>query len=113
MQFRSCAMRRVQLPTPGALVNDGEDGDFIWGTVEHPGKVDVLTLWVMVPCIWRIHGIPVYRAGEQPPAIEQNCWEWDGDEDKPTLNPSISTSNIRGEQVWHGFVRAGRLEACE
>ena len=34
-------------------------------------------------------------------------WGWDGDQDKPTLTPSISAPG-----QWHGFLRAGRLESC-
>lgn len=35
------------------------------------------------------------------------CWKWDGDENKPTLSPSIG---VRGE--WHGNVINGRLVEC-
>ena len=31
-------------------------------------------------------------------------WTWDGDEDAPTLHPSLHAAGI-----WHGWVRAGRL----
>ncbi len=34
-------------------------------------------------------------------------WDWDGNEDKPTLTPSI---NAVGS--WHGWVRAGRMASC-
>ncbi len=34
-------------------------------------------------------------------------WGWDGDEEKPTLTPSIDAP---GE--WHGYLRAGMLESC-
>ncbi len=34
-------------------------------------------------------------------------WKWDGNEDAPTLEPSI---DLPGE--WHGFLRAGRLQSC-
>jgi hypothetical protein len=33
-----------------------------------------------------------------------HSWEWDGNEDKPTLTPSI---NAKG--CWHGYVRACRM----
>jgi Family of unknown function (DUF6527) len=44
-------------------------------------------------------------------------WVWDGNREKPTLNPSILTSMtipVTGEyiELWHGFMRAGRLESC-
>ena len=34
-------------------------------------------------------------------------WHWDGNLDKPTLTPSIHHVG-----VWHGYMRAGRLESC-
>jgi len=33
-----------------------------------------------------------------------HSWEWDGNQDKPTLTPSV---NVVG--IWHGWVRAGRM----
>jgi hypothetical protein len=33
-------------------------------------------------------------------------WEWDGNEDAPTLTPSIHTHG-----VWHGYAKAGVLES--
>lgn len=38
---------------------------------------------------------------------KDRIWGWDGNEDKPTLTPSIQTIGH-----WHGFLRAGRLESC-
>ena len=35
---------------------------------------------------------------------------WDGDEERPTLNPSISHPYPGG---WHGYIRAGSLETVE
>jgi hypothetical protein len=36
-------------------------------------------------------------------------WGWDGDEDRPTLDPSIQSQD--GEIEWHGYLRKGRLES--
>ena len=33
-------------------------------------------------------------------------WNWDGNEDAPTLEPSVDGSKHGG---WHGFIRAGQL----
>lgn len=45
------------------------------------------------------------------PVIEANAahpsWEWDGNEDKPTLQPSV---HLPGR--WHGFFTAGRMVSC-
>jgi hypothetical protein len=39
----------------------------------------------------------------QPP--HPKGWTWDGNEDKPTLNPSIHCMSCG----WHGFMRNGEL----
>lgn len=48
------------------------------------------------------------------PGVERPSWVWDGNEDKPTLEPSLNmlqqdpeTGATIGEH-WHGFLRAGR-----
>ena len=37
----------------------------------------------------------------------ERVWGWDGNEDQPTLSPSIHTPGC-----WHGYMRKGRLESC-
>lgn len=51
--------------------------------------------------------LPVYRAGSPAPDIGMPAWEWDGNEDAPTLSPSILHHS---EPPFHGFVRAGWLD---
>lgn len=41
-------------------------------------------------------------------------WQWDGNREKPTITPSILTSARDTEtrqniELWHGWMRAGRL----
>lgn len=50
--------------------------------------------------------IPVHKAGEVPVGGKHAYWLWDGDEDSPTLTPSILHHS---DPAWHGFVTAGRL----
>lgn len=45
---------------------------------------------------------PVPQAGR--PINGGHGWQWDGDQEKPTLTPSINCVDL-----WHGWVRAGRL----
>lgn len=47
--------------------------------------------------------IGVKRGGPGGPRV----WGWDGNEEQPTLEPSINCVDR-----WHGFLRAGRLESC-
>ncbi len=38
-------------------------------------------------------------------------WAWDGNKEAPTLSPSIRC--FTGDQtLWHGYLRAGKLETC-
>lgn len=45
--------------------------------------------------------LPINRNGDG------HNWKWDGDENRPTLSPSIG---VQGE--WHGHVIDGRLVEC-
>ena len=44
-------------------------------------------------------------------------WEWDGNEEAPTLSPSIMVDTHWGEDwvrvFWHGYMKAGHFQACE
>lgn len=42
----------------------------------------------------------------------QVWWEWDGNRESPTLNPSINMYPNWNRPGWHGFMRAGKLESC-
>ena len=62
-----------------------------------------------------VHPHLVFRgcvAGERRPR-----WEWNGDENAPTLSPSVLVETLWGPEsrrvFWHGYVRGGRFEACE
>ena len=36
------------------------------------------------------------------------CWEWNGNRENPTLNPSV-VAVVGGREQWHGWVRNGEL----
>lgn len=84
-------------------------GDFAWdidmalSTPEERAGVRRV-LYIHLPGETRWGAIQVAR-GATPP--EDRVWGWDGNEDAPTINPSIDS---RG--VWHGWLRAGRLVSC-
>lgn len=42
-----------------------------------------------------------------PDRGEFRIWGWDGNQDKPTLTPSIHWVDF-----WHGFMRNGKLISC-
>jgi hypothetical protein len=44
----------------------------------------------------------------KPWPISAPTWDWDGNEEAPTLLPSINC-NGTGGCGWHGFIKAGKL----
>lgn len=52
--------------------------------------------------------LPIYKAGEVKPAV--SAWEWDGNVDSPTLNPSIR--DLSGCK-FHGHLRGGYWTFCD
>lgn len=46
-------------------------------------------------------------------------WKWNGDKEKPTLDPSLGLGKSRDDQTkgpdgyhWHGYLKAGIFEEC-
>lgn len=77
------------------------------GHMTQPGdfcfSADLDHLYLILPGSKHADCIPI-RLGE--PGGER-VWGWDGNEESPTLTPSILAHG-----QWHGFLRAGRLESC-
>lgn len=88
---------------PGDEVPDGETpGEFAWRT-QGPAAHTPGGRFLMYTCPrGRVCGVPI-----RPHVLPNGAgWAWDGDEDAPTLAPSI---NCVGGCGWHGFVVAGRM----
>jgi hypothetical protein len=94
MNTESVACRRVKF----AAEDEGMKGpgDFCF---DH----DFTHIYVWLPGVSGPDAIQIQRG--KPGG--HRVWGWDGNEDKPTLTPSI---NATGQ--WHGWMRAGRLESC-
>lgn len=90
-------LRRVPNPLPDGF--ETKPGDFSWSE-EIDGH---RTLYVCLPSDTRMDAIRVQRGNPGGPRV----WGWDGNEDKPTLTPSIDWPGH-----WHGHLNAGRLESC-
>jgi hypothetical protein len=91
-------------------------GDFEIGYVKD-GDLRYRMFWVVLPCEGgELHGLPINAPGEAlPDGVGRPMWTWDGNEEKPTLTPSVLTWRGKVEnrqEVWHGFIRAGRAESC-
>lgn len=77
------------------------------GGMEHAGDFcfdETFThIYVWLPGVSGPDALQIQRGAAGGPRV----WGWDGNEDKPTLTPSIHAVN-----QWHGHLRAGRLESC-
>lgn len=60
-------------------------------------------LYIILPGNKNPDAIPIQRGRDGGPRV----WGWDGNEDAPTLTPSIHEVGH-----WHGFLRSGKLESC-
>ena len=90
-----------------AGVHHAGPGAFCWVFQKPDGARR--SLYVFLPsghvARWPIHPLTTSKG---------HSWEWDGDEDAPTLTPSLHLLSERpdtGERktLWHGWVTRGRL----
>ena len=119
MKFRSVDCRRVEELSVRAMFEGKRiEGQFFWATQqqrrEDGGVWDGRAIWIAMPYDASRSGHPwhclaVYREGEEAPP---HGWLWDGNMDHPTLSPSIACGDPAARD-WHGYLTAGRLEACE
>jgi len=77
------------------------------GKMERPGDFcfddDFSTIYIWIPGMSGPDAIRIQKG----PQGGARIWGWDGNEDSPTLTPSILSL---GE--WHGYIRNGILESC-
>ena len=76
----------------------------------HPCSVDEVThVRLCMPCPISDRIIPVITRGARK---DTPCWTWNGDTEKPTLEPSIltRTETTKGVTVCHSFVTDGIVE---
>lgn len=99
----SVECRRVKVPREEGQKT--QPGDFAWDT-DFPSTTPeekvaaTRTLYLHVPGTTHWSAWPVNRGG--PTGLR--VWGWDGNEDKPTLAPSLWHVG-----TWHGHLWAGRL----
>lgn len=80
-----------------------EPGQFMYtGSTEGDGH------WGMLMCCPCGCGV-VSGVQFRHPANKGPQWDWDGNEESPTLTPSILK---RGACVWHGYLTAGVFKEC-
>ena len=84
-----------------------EVGDFSWRQVKDMGR----HLLIVLPDLQdgrgkERHMLPI-RPAKNP---SQDSWHWDGNEDAPTLSPSINRNNeFSNGLLWHGHLIEGQL----
>ena len=122
MTFRSCDCRRVRLlPEQSAytVIEEAGEGAFCFGTEDWLRRDRKLwnTIYLHLPYDTddahghhSVHTLRIYQEGD--PIPPKPSWQWDGNEDTPTLTPSIACGMPKGCD-WHGYMTAGRLEAHE
>lgn len=75
--------------------------------MEQPGDFcfseELDTIYIWIPGVSGPDALSIQKG--QPGG--ERVWGWNGDEEKPTLFPSILTPD-----QWHGYMTAGRLESC-
>jgi hypothetical protein len=79
-------------------------GDFYFEPVGGLGGDTCIHLFLPDRCFICL---PIARDPSKAEKGELPVWGWDGNEEKPTLTPSIDTKDH-----WHGWLRAGRLVSC-
>lgn len=85
-----------------AAVDSGPVGSFWF----KPNIIEGVRWLVLKLPSGHVTEIPV---GQAKP-VEGPSWQWDGNEDKPTLSPSLwHWKNTGRPEEWHGWIRSGRM----
>lgn len=109
----------VPLDIYAQLFDRGKVGDWCWGSEERAGQ-SIRVLWLIIPAVGgSTSGLLYDRGGELIlvfPSHAPNNWAepgdrngWDGNEDCPTLHPSIFVRGTEPSPGWHGFFEQGQL----
>lgn len=82
---------------------------------ERPGDFsfpeDRKSMLFSCPCGQGYGGVAHVGSVNFDPAEGRPLWAWDGNEEAPTITPSILVSYPKTE-CWHGYLRAGKWEGC-
>lgn len=85
-------------------VKDGPDGCFSF-TVLYRDPSKKAGIEFKCPCGCGLVGyLPINGEGRPGPS-----WDWDGDEESPTLSPSVYNTGFPCK--WHGWLRNGKWES--
>lgn len=91
--------------TPEVACHEVAPGDWVFDRRKDAVRKEFVTIWFGCPCgECGAIGLPVTTGNKEPQA-----WLWDGDEEKPTLKPSIRRME---KCLWHGFLTDGVFKEC-
>ena len=134
-KFRSCDCVHVMRGDVDFWDDSNVEGAFYWSRESYQ-NLTYRTLWIKMPytagerehswhCIPVVHYLREYTYNDLglktsakewpapgaviPPEAGRAFWKWDGNENSPTLWPSIRCCNNN----WHGYLQTGRLLACD
>jgi len=87
-------------------------GDFFW-TRDAQGRAVEIVIWIPGNESGTVAPIPVVNGAPQ----NEGPWGWNGNEQKPTLQPSIFRNPPHKDHPdprnsWHGHLIDGRLVSC-
>ena len=92
---------------------------FGWVRIDYPKSPNQRCMVAWVPGYTQCEfGVwPVYEGHERPDLDGRTSWRWDGNLEKPSLQPSIlhtvrKTVDGKERQTCHGFVRQGQWDPC-
>lgn len=92
--------------TEGKLRDGAPPGAFTYfGMTPERGPVG---MYYMCPCGCESLGTLRFRTGK---ASDRPSWEWNGNVEKPTLNPSVNHLEADNTEHWHGWLKAGKWES--
>lgn len=96
-------------PQLRSLPSDAQPGD--WDIIRCPEVEKSATIWFTCPC-----GCGCMARLPLRPSVERASWQWDGNEESPTLYPSVHHQVDDGagglKTHWHGWLRAGEWVSC-
>ena len=104
------------------IFDNGKVGDWYWCDVINTDKKSYRVLHIIIPSLRGFGQGELERRGaeliEVYPSHSDNNWAqpgphngWDGNEEDPTLHPSIFVGGSSNNPGWHGYFEKGKLRS--